>query len=117
MEVKPASISTGVTGIDVNTVLGPAPPAQKNEGAPETSSGGSVTPEQINQMTKAIEARLGPTSISLNFTPYGNNNEKMAVVVSDKQSGEVIREIPPKELQDLYVKIDELIGTMLNHRI
>lgn len=117
MEVKPASINTGVTGIDVKAAPGQAPPAQRSEGASETSSGGSVTPEQVKQMAKEIESHLGSTSVSLNFTPYGRNNEKMAVIVSDKKTGEVIREIPPKELQDLYVRMDTLIGVMFNRRI
>jgi len=114
MEVKPASLNTGVAGVDVSATPAQAPPAQKNERAPETSS---LSSEQVKQMVKDINARLDTADISLNFTPYGKNNEKMAVTVSDKKTGEVIREIPPKELQDLYVRMDEVIGLMFNRTV
>jgi flagellar protein FlaG len=114
MEVKPASLNTGVAGVDVSATPAQAPPAQKNERAPETSS---LSSEQVKQMVKDINVRLGSADISLTFTPYGKENENMAVTVSDKKTGEVIREIPPKELQDLYVRMDELIGIMFNRTV
>jgi len=117
MEVKPASINRGMAGTDVSVAPAQAQPAPNTANTSETSSGSSVSSEQVAKMTKAVESRLRPTNVSLNFTPYGKNHEKMAVTVSDKNTGEVIREIPSKELQDLYVRMDEVIGTILNKRI
>ena len=114
MEVKPASLNTGVAGVDVSATPAQAPPAQNNERSPETSS---LSNKQIEQMVNDVNVRLQTADISLNFTPYGKDKEKMAVTVSDKKTGEVIREIPPKELQDLYVRMDEVIGLMFNRTV
>ena len=113
MEVKPASLNTGVAGVDVSATPAQAPPAQKNERAPETTS---LSNKQIEQMVNEVNARLETADVSLNFTAYGKDKEKMAVTVSDKKTGEVIREIPPKELQNLYVRMDEVIGLLFNRR-
>jgi uncharacterized FlaG/YvyC family protein len=45
---------------------------------------------------------------SLKYRVYDNN--KIAVTVVDKKSGEIIREIPPEVLQKLSERMDETIG-------
>jgi len=49
---------------------------------------------------------------SLKFSVYDKN--KIAVTVLDKKSGDIIREIPPENLQKLSVKMDEMIGKLFN---
>ena len=49
---------------------------------------------------------------SLKFTVYDKN--KIAVTVVDKKSGDIIREIPPENLQRLSVKMDEMIGKLFD---
>ncbi|MEA3417343.1 MAG: flagellar protein FlaG [Thermodesulfobacteriota bacterium] len=34
--------------------------------------------------------------------------------MSEKETGKLIREIPPEELQQLYVKMEELSGMLFN---
>jgi len=38
------------------------------------------------------------------------NQNKIAVTVVDKKSGDIIREIPPENLQKLSERMDETIG-------
>ena len=45
---------------------------------------------------------------------HGKNN--MAVKVIERKTGEVIREIPPKELQDLAEKLDDMIGLIFSKK-
>lgn len=82
----------------------------KKEAAPAQE----LSNEQIKKMVEDIQERLTSMRISLNFSRYGENNEKIAVVVSDTNTGEVIREIPSNELQQLYLKMNELIGMLFN---
>ena len=49
---------------------------------------------------------------SLKFRVYDKN--KIAVTVLDKKSGDIIREIPPENLQKLSVKMDEMIGKLFD---
>jgi uncharacterized FlaG/YvyC family protein len=52
--------------------------------------------------------RLNPVQTEVSFSTYGSRNERIAVVVKNKDTGEVIREIPCKELQKLHVHLDML---------
>jgi len=49
---------------------------------------------------------------SLKFRVYDKN--KIAVTVLDKKSGDIIREIPPEDLQKVSVKRDEMIGKLFD---
>ena len=119
MEIQPTSMYTGPVGTIMNDIEPvQATNARVTEEPPKkTSPGESLNSEQVKQMVKEIRGQLSSVNISLDFAPYGKDNEKMAVVVSDKDTGKVIREIPPEELQNLYVKMNELIGIIFNHRV
>lgn len=73
--------------------------------------------DAIKQMLAEIESYLQSMNISLSFSTYGENGESISVVVTDKDTGKVIREIPPKELQHLYTKLEELVGIIFNHSV
>ena len=53
-------------------------------------------------------------NVSLQYSFYGVNDEKVAVIVVDRETGEVIREIPTKEMQALQTKMGELVGMIFN---
>ncbi|MBI4632682.1 MAG: flagellar protein FlaG [Deltaproteobacteria bacterium] len=118
MEIQPVFMDTGLA----ESVMSYSAPVQSTkaseaEAPPQkASSGGSLSSEQVEEMVRVIGEQLQAMNVSLNFTPYGQNDEKMAIVVSEKETGKVIREIPPKELQNLYMKMNELIGIIFNRR-
>lgn len=70
--------------------------------------------EKMKQMVMEMQKQINSMNVSLQFSTYGENGEKIAVVVADKNSGEVIREIPSKELQNLYAKMREITGLIFN---
>jgi uncharacterized FlaG/YvyC family protein len=70
--------------------------------------------EAIKQLIDEIQTHLQSMNISLSFSTYGKNKDNIAVVVKDNDTGKVIREIPAKELQNLYTKLGELIGLIFN---
>ena len=41
---------------------------------------------------------------------------KVMVTVTDKATGEVVREIPPSEFLDLSVRIEQMIGLIFNEK-
>jgi uncharacterized FlaG/YvyC family protein len=49
-----------------------------------------------------------PVQTEASFSTYGSRNERIAVVVKNKDTGEVIREIPSKEMQKLHGHLDVL---------
>jgi len=78
------------------------------------SKGGDVKNEQVSRMIQDMQDQINRMSVSLEFSTYGSKGEKIAVIVADKETGEVIREIPSKELQQLHAKLDELVGMIFN---
>jgi flagellar protein FlaG len=73
--------------------------------------------EDIKRMVDEMQSHIKRMNVSLTFSTYGDHGEKVAVIVSDDDTGEVIREIPSKEIQNLYGKMSELAGMIFNKRI
>lgn len=99
-------------GSSVLPVFGKTPAAAPVNNAPAARQ--DLSTEQIQKIVQDLREQLVSMNIEVNFSRYGDNNERVAVIVSDKNTGEVIREIPPEELQNLYLKMNELIGMLLN---
>lgn len=97
------------------SVSGPPPHKESSGKAPEEPI--TLSSEAVKKLLQDIETTLQSMNISLSFSTYGNNNENIAVVVREKETGKVIREIPPKELQNLYTKLGELVGMIFNHSV
>ena len=53
--------------------------------------------------------QLNPVQTDISYSTYGSHHEHIAVVVKNQDTGEVISEIPSKEMQKLHVHIDMLI--------
>lgn len=53
--------------------------------------------------------QLDPVLKETSFKTYGSNNRRIAIVVKNKETGEVISEFPSKEMQKLHAHIDMLI--------
>ena len=75
----------------------------------------ALTSEAVKQLLAQIQSQLESMNVSLSFSRYGKNEDSISIVVTEKNTGKVIREIPPEELQNLYTKLGELIGTIFNH--
>jgi flagellar protein FlaG len=86
-------------------------PVQASDGNVE------VNKEEMKKMVAEMQSHLNSMNVSLQFTPYGDHGEKVAIAVINKETGEVIREIPPKEIQDLYSRMTELAGKILHRQI
>jgi hypothetical protein len=50
-----------------------------------------------------------PVQTDISFSAYGSHNEHIAVVIKNRDTGEVIREIPSEEMQKLHIHLDVLI--------
>jgi flagellar protein FlaG len=69
---------------------------------------------QLEKMVNDIQKNLNDLDVSLTFSTYGKGNEKVSIVVAEKETGRIIREIPSKEMQALYNKMNELVGLIYN---
>ncbi len=74
-----------------------------------------VSEEQlIRAIDRAIHAMQGK-STSLEFSVHDQTNQIM-VKVLDKDTGEVIREIPPEKSLDFVAKLMEMAGILVDER-
>jgi len=73
-----------------------------------------VNVSQDQELVSMIQNHLDRMNIKISFSTYGENSERTAVIVKERETGEIIREIPPKELQNLHVKMEELLGMIFN---
>ena len=83
----------------------------------ERTSGGDGTTfshAQFKQMVKQMQRQLDSMNVSLQYSFYGTGGEKVAVKVVNRETGDVIREIPSKEMQALQSKMSELVGMIFN---
>jgi uncharacterized FlaG/YvyC family protein len=94
------SIDTRIATVEMATSIGAGAKSESHIGKPP------VTDTAIRSSSR--KTRLNPVQTEASFSTYGSRNERIAVVVKNKDTGEVIREIPSKERQKLHVHLDVL---------
>jgi flagellar protein FlaG len=99
-----------------NAFGGTAPNAQRHEPPAQASHETPPSAERVRQMATEMQRQIDQMNVSLEFTSYAGG-KKLAVVIADKVTGEVIREIPSRELQQLYSMMDELNGMLFNRQV
>ena len=108
-----------IPGDPVNKpVVSGSPRAEEDHGKtsePEISV--SVNNQQARELTEKLQGYIDRMNINLAFSTYGEKSKKTAITVSEKETGKLIREIPPEELQRLHVKMEELSGMLFNGMI
>jgi flagellar protein FlaG len=109
------SMNSALAGSSVNAS---APRLVNNSSQAGQAPGGDapVSPAELKQAVEQIQGQLDSMNISLQYSVYGENENKIAVKVVDRDTGKVIREIPAKEMQALQVKMSELVGMIFDHK-
>lgn len=72
--------------------------------------------EKLKEMTNSMNELLKPVHTSLKFE-FHDKLEEYYVAIVDDSTEEVIREIPPKKMLDLYASIAESLGFIIDHKI
>ena len=109
--INNTSASTGVQTAIVMPLPGHSSESRPSDNLEKQRS---AEKKRMEQMVQEMQRQIDSMNISLEFSTYGENGDKIAVVVADKDTGEVIREIPSKELQNLYAKMREINGIIFN---
>lgn len=107
---------------DIQVSMSPdvSPPQQAggvSGGSPSESAAGSPPAAQEVVQAAQVQEHITSRSISLSFSTYGKKNDKISVAVIDEETGKVIREIPPEELQRLSGKLEEMVGMVFDGRV
>ncbi|MDX8363826.1 flagellar protein FlaG [Cytobacillus sp. IB215665] len=76
----------------------------------------TLSKDKINDVIKSINEFLEPTYTSVQFELH-EKLEEYFVVVIDAETKEVVREIPPKKLLDMYAAMTEFVGLVVDKKI
>ena len=94
------------------------PRAEEDHGkTSEPEISGFVNNQQARELTEKLQGYIDRMNINVAFSTYGRENKNVSIIVSEKETGEIIREIPPEELQGLHAKMEELSGMLFNGMI
>ncbi|WP_226037144.1 flagellar protein FlaG [Aquibacillus saliphilus] len=72
--------------------------------------------EEAKTLVESLNKFLEPTYTNLKFE-FHEKLEKYYVTVIDPTSKEVIKEIPPKKLLDVYASMAELMGFIVDEKV
>ncbi len=86
---------------------------QEQEQAGFVQKDKEVTSEQVKSAVDNINNQLRRTSCSFK---YHEETNRISITVRDKDTDEVIREIPPEKALDMIAKAWELAGLMVDER-
>jgi uncharacterized FlaG/YvyC family protein len=111
MNISGVSESGAMTGAPAAAAAPRQPLSPRGQAAQDTAAGSA---QVVKQMIDEMQSQIDRMNVSLTFSTYGDRGENIAVVVANKETGKVIREIPSKEIQHLYAKMSELAGMILN---
>ncbi len=71
--------------------------------------------EEFESVVEGISSALEITNRGLEFTIH-KETERVMVKVIDRDTQEVIKEIPPENVLDMVARIHEMIGLMIDER-
>jgi flagellar protein FlaG len=116
MEVNIGAVNaaSATTGVQAAIAMPSQGSSKESKPAVQLEEQRSAEKERMKQMLQEMQSQIDSMNVSLEFSTYGENGNKIAVVVTDKDTGEVIREIPSKELQSLSAKMREITGIIFN---
>ncbi|MBM7570236.1 flagellar protein FlaG [Aquibacillus albus] len=72
--------------------------------------------EEAKTLVESLNKFLEPTYTDLKFE-FHEKLEKYYVTVVDPESEEVIKEIPPRKLLDVYASMAELMGFIVDEKV
>ena len=117
--------------VDMNPTMSVLPALDKYSGSAvvsrstagvkaETQSSETVEPEisqtDITNLVASVNEYVQVFSTKVTFG-YDYENERQVILVKDSETGEIIRQIPPKEMINLLKQLEEISGIIYHNHI
>lgn len=71
--------------------------------------------EELSEAVKNIQSRLDVMRTKLGFV-LNSETDDVIIEVKDRESGEIIRQIPSEEVMELRARLDELVGILFDKK-
>ncbi|QSB49481.1 flagellar protein FlaG [Parageobacillus toebii] len=75
-----------------------------------------IPKEKLEEVVKGLNEFLQPSHTSIKFELHDELKEYYVQII-DERTNEVIREIPPKKLLDMYAAMMEFVGLIVDKKI
>ncbi len=82
----------------------------------DAANAAELTKNDVKQMVEALEDFSETLQTKLNFSVHEQTNA-IVVKVIDRNTDEIIRQIPPEEMLELHEKMKDLTGFLLNENV
>jgi flagellar protein FlaG len=76
----------------------------------------SVSSEQIARAAREVQERLETMGTKLNFS-LDENTDNIIIQVTNRESGELVRQIPSEEMLELKAKLENLLGILFDQKV
>ncbi|MDT8903914.1 flagellar protein FlaG [Anaeroselena agilis] len=117
-KINPAVLpDQGMSGAAVDAkVFKGNPDAQQKMPAKQSSPQEDPTPEEMENVTDAMNKFMESLNADLQFAIHEKTNRMMVRVV-DVKTHKVLKEFPPHELLDTLAAISEYVGALLDKKV
>ncbi|MDY6905412.1 MAG: flagellar protein FlaG [Thermodesulfobacteriota bacterium] len=88
--------------------------ASQKKNGPKHGETGQLT-RHLEQIARAVDEFLKTTGWNLKLKVNGKTDRIIAQIVSEEE-GKVIKQIPSEELMELYAKMEEMVGKLVNDK-
>lgn len=75
----------------------------------------NLSPKELADGIRKLDQTARIFDKAIHFEAHDESNRWMVQVI-DKETGEVIREIPPEKILDLVARLDRLVGLFVDER-
>jgi flagellar protein FlaG len=75
-----------------------------------------ISKEKLEEVVKGLNEFLQPSHTSLKFKLHDELQEYYVQIINER-TNEIIREIPPKKLLDIYAAMMEFVGLIVDKKI
>ncbi len=104
-----------VSGQRLQVAIQPLVEAKPKAAEPSSKKKEEEKPDHklLQQVLEIAQEHFQVRGIGLEFSVHEPTG-RIKVIVLDKETGEVIREVPPQQVLDLMAKIDEMMGILFD---
>lgn len=111
MLVEPVSVTKPT--VEMTPVVEPKAKAKVPQESGEKNKKQDV--EFLRDVLDVVQNHIHVCGVSLSFSVHEATG-RIKVDVTDKETGEVVREIPPEQVLNLMAKIDEMMGILYDEK-
>ncbi len=82
----------------------------------EKKEGAGRDAELLKEVLGVAQNHFQVSNVGLNFSVHGDTG-RVKVSVTDRDTGDLIREIPPEQILNLMAKLDEMMGILYDEKV